>query len=324
MESISIAKALASKHQYKLVPGQELLALGAANVVGACFSAYPVTGSFSRSAVNDSVGCQTPLSGMITAALMCLTVTCLSPVFYSLPKFCFAAIVINSVTNLFAWEEALHLWKVKKTDFFLWMTAFLGTLFLGVMIGLGAAIGLSLVIIIYESVFPQISVLWNIPGTKYFRNIKQPEPGIFVPGVLVLRLGASLYFANVSYVRDHILEHLEVFSKRITDVRYIVLDMTSVTTMDSSSIHEFEDMLKELKQRGILVAFANCGNRIARTMDSAEFQEHIGDEWFLPETHLAVKYCVWHMAKPKVLEKADSPISFEKTEEELDSADEKV
>jgi len=324
MESISIAKALASKHQYKLVPGQEFLALGAANVVGACFSAYPVTGSFSRSAVNDSVGCQTPLSGMITAALMCLTVTCLSPVFYNLPKFCFAAIVINSVTNLFAWEEALHLWKVKKTDWLLWMTAFLGTLFLGVMLGLGIAIGLSLVIIIYESVFPQISVLWNIPGTKFFRNVKQPESGVFVPGVLVLRLGGSLYFANVSYIRDHIFEHLETFSKKITPVRYIVLDMTSVTTIDSSSIHEFEDMLKELKQRGIHVAFANCGNRVGRTMKSAEFQEHVGEEWFLPEAHVAVKFCVWHTSQPQALETADPPIPFEKTEGELDNADEKV
>lgn len=324
MESISIAKALASKHQYKLVPGQELLALGAANVVGACFSAYPVTGSFSRSAVNDSVGCQTPLSGMITAALMCLTVTVLSPIFYSLPKFCFAAIVINSVTNLFAWQEALHLWKVKKTDFLLWITAFLGTLFLGVMLGLGIAIALSIVIIIYESVFPQISVLWNVPGTNYFRNIKQPEPGIFIPGVLVMRLGGSLYFANVSYVRDHIVEQLEFFSKKISDVCYVVLDMTSVTTIDSSSIEEFEEMAGELKQRGILLAFANCGNRIKRTMEAAEFQEHIGAEWFLPETHLAVKYCVRHMAKPEAPEKTDVPVAFEKTEAELDNTDEKV
>jgi sulfate transporter 4 len=299
MESISIAKALASKHQYKLVPGQELLAIGAANIVGSCFSAYPVTGSFSRSAVNDSVGAQTPLSGMVTAAVMALTLTCLTPAFKNLPKFCLAAIVISSVVNLFAWREAMHLWKVKKSDFLLWVTAFLGTLFLGVMIGLGTAIVLSITIVIYEAVFPQIGILWNISGTKYFRNIKQPEQGVFIPGILVLRLGGSLYFANVAYVRDQIFEHLEVFSKKITSVRYIVLDMTPVTTIDSSSIHALEDMLIELAQRDIHLVFANCGNRIARTMEFAGFQEHVGKEWFLPETHLAVKYCIRHVGKTK-------------------------
>jgi sulfate transporter 4 len=299
MESISIAKALASKHQYKLIPGQELLAVGGANIIGACFSCYPVTGSFSRSAVNDSVGAQTPLSGMVTSGIMLLTLTCLTPLFKMLPKFCLAAIVISSVVNLFAWREAMHLWKVKKSDFILWMTAFLGTLFLGVMIGLGTAIMLSISIVIYEAVFPQIGILWNIAGTKYFRNIKQPEMGVFIPGILVLRLGGSLYFANVTYVRDQIFEHLEVFSKKITSVKYIVLDMTPVTTIDSSSIHALQDMLIELAQRDIQLVFANCGNRIVRTMQFAGFQQHVGAEWFLPETHLAVKYCIRHVAKIK-------------------------
>jgi sulfate transporter 4 len=161
MESISIAKALASKHRYKLIPGQELLAIGAANIIGACFSCYPVTGSFSRSAVNDSVGAQTPLSGMVTSGIMLLTLTCLTPLFKMLPKFCLAAIVMNSVINLFAWREAMHLWKVKKSDFILWMAAFLGTLFLGVMIGLGTAIMLSITIVIYEAVFPQVKHIPN-------------------------------------------------------------------------------------------------------------------------------------------------------------------
>ena len=74
-------------------------------------------------------------------------------------------------------------------------------------------------------------MLWNIAGTKFYRSIKQPEQGVFVPGILVLRLGGSLYFANVAFVRDQIFEHLSTFSKRITEVKYIVLNMTPVTTI---------------------------------------------------------------------------------------------
>lgn len=95
MESISIAKALAVQHGYKLVPGQELVALGTANIAGSMFSAYPTTGSFSRSAVNNSVGAQTALSGMVTAIIMFLTLGFLTPALENLPKFCLGAIVIS-------------------------------------------------------------------------------------------------------------------------------------------------------------------------------------------------------------------------------------
>ena len=105
--------------------------------------------------------------------------------------------------------------------------------------------------------------------------------------------------------------------------------MTPVTTIDTSSIHAFEDMMVELKQRNILLVFANCGNRVARTMEFAGFQQHIGAEWFLPETHLAVKYCIRHVAKIKkskreAMEKTEEVVAFADTEASLDKADEKV
>jgi len=99
--------------------------------------------------------------------------------------------------DLVAIGEAKHLWHVQKRDFFLWVLAFLGTLFLGVLFGLLVAVGASLVIVLYESVRPQIAVLWKLPGTAIYRNVKQGEsPGQFVRGVLVLRVArlARLFF----------------------------------------------------------------------------------------------------------------------------------
>merc|ERR1719189_1673314 len=109
MESIAIGKQLAAKNDYKIDANGEMVALGLTNFVGSIFSAYPTTGSFSRSAVNDSTGAKTQSAGLVTALVMFLTLMVLTPLFYYLPKFALAAIVINSVRKLVAYKEAIHL-----------------------------------------------------------------------------------------------------------------------------------------------------------------------------------------------------------------------
>jgi len=307
MESIAISKSLAAKHKYEVVPGQELFALGVANILGSLTSSYPVTGSFSRSAVNNMVGCKTNLSGAVTGVLVMLILLVLTAPFKFLPKFCLAAIVVSSVTNLIDTAEARHLWKVKKADFCLWILAFFGVLFAGVQNGLLGAISASLVIVIYESVRPQISVLWRLPETPIYRNIKQESLGQFVPGVLIVRLGASMYFANVSYIRDHIRKLVTEFSGgddglpsaalTKTPVRYIVMEMTPVVSVDSTAVHMLEDMHRDLKERGVRVAFATVGNRVEQTLRRAGVVDKIGAHWFCPSVHAAVQFCVQHQAK---------------------------
>lgn len=208
MESIAIAKSLAAKHKYEVDPGQELFAIGMSNLLGSMFSSYPVTGSFSRSAVSNNLGAQTNLAGFVTASLMLLTVLVLVPtkVFFFLPLFALAAIVCSSVTNLVDIAEMRYLWRVKKSDWCLWMLAFLGTLFLGVQEALLVSVGISLLVVIFESVRPQMVVLWRLPGTPIYRNVKQDSVGTFVPGVLIVRIGASMYFANVAFIRDKLKE----------------------------------------------------------------------------------------------------------------------
>jgi len=307
MESIAISKSLAAKHKYELSAGQELFALGVANIFGAFTSSYPVTGSFSRTAVNNMVGCKTNLSGAVTGVLVMLILLVLTAPFKFLPKFCLAAIVVSSVTNLIDYNEAIHLWKIKKADFCLWVLAFLGTLFLGVQNGLLVAIGASLVIVIYESVRPQISVLWRLPETPIYRSIKQESLGQFVPGTLIVRLGSSMYFANVAYIRDHIWKLVREFSggeeglpsAALTKqpVRYIIMEMTPVTTVDSTAVHMLEDMNRDLKERGIRVAYATVSTRVEKTLRLSGSIEKIGAHWFFPSVHAAVQFCSQHQQK---------------------------
>jgi len=291
MESIAIGKNLAARNGYELDPGQELLALGMANLAGAAFSCYPVTGSFSRSAVNNQTGAVSQLSGLVTSIIMLLTLLLLTPLFHYLPKFALAAIVINSVIPLVAYQEARRLFNVKQTDFLLWLTAFLGTLFLGVLLGIAIAVGLSLVIVISESVRPQIVVLWRIPGTSIYRNMKQETNGAFVPNIFIVRVGSSLYFANASFLKDTLITHVNDL-KHVNPIEYVVLEMTAVVSIDSTAAHVIHDIVMEFRERGIKVAFAMVGKRVEATMDKAKLREEIGEHWFFHTVDDAVQYCV--------------------------------
>lgn len=302
MESFSIAKAISVQHGYDIMPNQELVALGTANLAGSFFSAYPTTGSFSRSAVNNSTGAQTLLSGMVTSIVMLLAIGVLSPLLQNLPEFCLAAIVISSVIGLFAYKDAMMMWKVKKSDFLLWIVAFLFTIFLGAKYGLGVAIGLSLLIVIYESVTPQIHVLWSIPNTSHYRHVRQPEKGNFIQGVHIFRIAtSSMYFANsntISVRLEKLMSQVEEDSGDIEtmavvgDPRCIVLDMTTVETIDTSALKALEEMYKLWLHRGVQICFANCSTRVLRTMDFAKFEDIVSEKWFFPEVQSAVKYYI--------------------------------
>jgi len=293
MESIAIGKNLASKNGYEVEAGQEMLALGLANLVGSFFSCYPVTGSFSRSAVNDSTGARSQLSGLVTALFLFLTLLVLTPVFYYLPTFALAAVVLNSVWKLIAYDEAIHLFKLKREDFMLWMVAFLGTLILGVLVGISMAVGLSLVIVIYQSARPQIAILWRIPGTNIYRNMKQEGSGAFISSVFICRIGSSMYFANAAYIKEMILTYVSELED-INKTRYVVLEMTSVVTIDSTAVHMLLDLVQDFRTRNMQVAFCMVERSCLKTMRKAGLEAKIGDQWFFPTVHDAVLFCLKH------------------------------
>jgi len=298
MESIAIGKNLAAKHGYEVDAGQEMLALGIANLVGSVFSCYPVTGSFSRSAVSNSTGALSQLSGFITAVVMFCTLMFLTPLFYYLPTYALAAIVLNSVIALVAYDEAIKLLRIKKADFVLWVVAFLGTLFLGVLMGIAVAVSLSLIMVIEQSARPQISILWRIPGTTIYRSMKQEGSGSFIPNVFICRIGSSMYFANAAYVKDMILTFVSDLEE-VNPTSYIVLEMTPVVTIDSTAVHVLQDIVHDFRSRDIQTAFCMVGNRVEKTMVRAKLKEYIGEQWFFPTVHDAVMFCLKHKQAKK-------------------------
>mmetsp|Transcript_87940 Transcript_87940/g.273610 ORF Transcript_87940/g.273610 Transcript_87940/m.273610 type:complete len:858 (-) Transcript_87940:132-2705(-) len=305
MESIAIGKNLAAKHGYEIDAGQEMLAVGIANLVGSALSCYPVTGSFSRSAVNNTTGAQTQLSGLITALVLLCTLLFLTPCFYYLPMFALAAIVMNSVISLIAYDVAIELFKVKRYDFVLWVVAFIGTLLLGVLKGVALAVIMSLVVVIFESVRPAITILWRVPGTTMYRAIELESRGTFVPNIFIARIGASMYFANASYIKDSILTFIDDISD-YTATEYVVLDMSSVYSLDSTAVHTVQDIVHDFRHRGIEVAFVTVGRYVEKVMARADLLKLIGDRWMFSSVHAAVRYCLIHQYHKKEMRSFDN------------------
>lgn len=344
MESIAIAKKLAQVHGYELDSSMELMGLGMANLTSGLFGGYPVTGSFSRSAVNNASGAHSGLSAMVTATMVGITLLCLTSVFELLALAALAAIVISGVISLVDYSEAIYLWRVHKFDFSVWMVAFIGTLFLGVELGLGISVGISLLLVIFESAYPHTAMLGRLPGTHHYRNIKQYPDAEQYDGIVLVRVDAPIYFANTQHVRDKIHKYYqraeeklqggersgdgddeagednpsEALSDDVQRVRFVILELTPVSHIDTSALHTLQEMSASFrKDRGIQLCLSNPNPRVMSRLVSSGLVEEIGRDYIFVSMQDAVHYCLDHMDMVEI-ERHESRVALAKMGEDED------
>ncbi|MFD1608622.1 SulP family inorganic anion transporter [Oceanobacillus luteolus] len=273
MESIAMAKAIAVKEKYKVVPNRELVGLGLANVAGSFFSAYPVTGGFSRSAVNYQAGARTPLASIITAVLIILTLLFFTGFFYYLPNAVLAAIIIVAVINLIDVKEPRYLFKIQKTDGWTWVITFIATLAIGIEQGILFGLAFSLVVFIGRSAYPHVAELGYLRKENVFRNIKRyPEADVH-PEVLIFRVDSPLYFANMTFLENKLCEAV---GER-PQTKWIVLDFSGVNTIDAVAIHALEEILKSCGKGEIRFKIAAIKGPVMDLMKKAQWDEKFGD-----------------------------------------------
>ncbi len=254
MESIAVAKAIQSKHRdYKVIPNQELIGLGLANIFGSFFQSYPTTGGFSRTAVNDQAGAKTGLAAIISAVLIIITLLFLTPLFYNLPKAILASVIMVAVFGLIDYKEAIHLWKSNRTDFFLLLITFFATLTIGIEKGIGLGVILSLVVVLLKTTKPHVAVLANIKGTHFYRSIDRfGKDLVLKDAILIVRFDAQLYFANTTCFKDTLEELVSQKGKKL---KLIIIDGESINGLDSSGVHALKDVIDLYQSKKIKIAF---------------------------------------------------------------------
>ncbi len=252
MEAIAVAKAVQQKSkEYKIDANQELVALGAANVGGALFQSFPVTGSFSRTAINYESGAKTGIAGIISAGVVALTLLFLTPLFYYLPNAVLAAIIIMAVYGLIEYDEMKRLWRLGHYDRYMMIAAFAGTLFIGIKEGILLGVTLSVIMLLLRSARPNHAVLGRIPGTSIYRNIDRYETEKN-PETLIFRFDAPLHFANAEYFRQKINDLIS----NQPGTTCLILDLNGVNEIDSTGLDELIETINDAKHRNIDIKLA--------------------------------------------------------------------
>ena len=288
MESIAVAKAIQAKHKnYQVVPNQELIALGVANIGGSFFQAFPTTGGFSRTAVNDQTGAKSGMASIFSAALIALTLLFLTPLFYYLPKAILASVIMVAVFGLIDFKEAKHLWQTDRGDFLMMLATFLGTLSLGIEEGILIGVVLSLGLIIFRTTQPHTAILGKIPGKPHYKNIDRFHHLEVRDDILVFRFDARLYFANVSFFKEKV--EAEILKKG-KSLKLFLLDADSMNGIDSSGVHAIKDIIEFCEDRNIQFQFVGVKGPIRDVFHRANIVEKIGDSNFFFRIQHAVDF----------------------------------
>lgn len=293
MESISVAKAFARKNRYGIDANRELVGLGVANIAGSLFQGYPVTGGFSRTAVNGQAGAKTGLASLITAGVIGLTLLFLTPLFYYLPKAVLAAIIMVAVFGLVDVAEVKHLYQVKKSDLALLLVTFVATLSLGIEAGIGVGVGASLLVVIFRTTRPHTAVLGRIPGTHVYRNVDR-NPGVETfDGVLVVRVDAQFYFGNVTFLKETLQR---LVREAGSEVHAVVINASTINHLDSSADGALHEIVTDFREQGIELFFANVRGPVMDVMKRSHFVDHLGEDHFEMSVTRAVSRAREHVA----------------------------
>lgn len=285
LESIAVAKKIASAKRYEIDANKELVGLGLANLVGAFFKAMPVTGGFSRTAVNNNAGANTGLAAIITAMLIGFALLFLTPLFYYIPNAILGSVIMVAVFGLIDVREVKHLWKVKKDDLGLLVFTFLATLILGVKTGIFMAVGLSMVWFVIKTTRPHYAVLGRLPGTDVYRNVKRHEEAETRPNILAIRFDAQFYYGNVSFLKDTIKR---AEADMTTPLKAVVLDACSINQLDSSADTALHELLRDYRLRGVDLFIANVKGPVMDVMERSGFVDTLGRDHFFLTTREAM------------------------------------
>lgn len=276
LESIAIAKSFAAKNGSTIDPSQELVALGLANMVGSFFRSFPAAGGFARSAVNQQAGAKTGLASLISAFLVGMTLLFFTPLFTFLPKALLASIVIVAAASLIDVEEVKYLWRVNRTDLALLVLTFTSTLILGVEEGILTGLILSLLSFVNQASRPHMAVIGKLPNQLVFRNVDRFPEAEIIPGVLLFRVDASLFFGNVDVVREAIESAIE----ESDDVRVLILDLYPVNRIDSTALNSLSKLHNWLELRHISLFLSGVKGPIRDMFFKAGLTDKFGADHF--------------------------------------------
>jgi high affinity sulfate transporter 1 len=256
-DTIATSTSFAARRGDEVDPNREMIGLGTANLAAGLFQGFPVSTSSSRTAVAEQSGAKTQLTGVVGAAFVALMLLFFSSLLADLPQTALAAVVITAAVSLFDAPALVRFARVRTSSLILSLAATAGVVFLGVLPGIGLAIGLSILLFFQRSWWPTGEILGHVERTDEWHSLSAVPEGVQRDGVLVYRWEAPLFFANAGMFRQQV-RHLV----RSQHPRWVVLQCEAITDIDVTAADMLEDLDLELNAQGIHVAFVELRTRL--------------------------------------------------------------
>ncbi len=284
LESVSVAKALASRKRQRIDANQELLALGCANLGAAFSGGYPVAGGLGRSMVNFNSGANTPLASVITASLIAVALMFLTPLLYFLPRAVLAAIIIVAVAGLMDIKTLKHVWSYDKTEAASFIATFLVVLSVGIEWGILFGALLSIGFHLHRSSKPHIAVVGRVGDTEHFRNVER-HPVKTCAHVIAIRVDENLYFANTGYLEDYVMGLIADNPQ----AEHLVLVCSAVNEIDSSALELLDTLVERLAYAGLTLHLAEVKGPVMDQLKKTPFLQRIKPGQVFLSTHQAMQ-----------------------------------
>ena len=286
-EALGVAHEFAEKHGYEVNADQELNAHAAANLVSALFGGMLAAGSMSASAVKEGAGARSQVTNLVTWVVTIITVLFLTPLFTTLPEAVLAALIIHAVWHIIASRKLQKLRLASPVEFWFGVLAMAGVLFIDVLQGMIIGVVASLVFVIYRSSRPHVSSLGRVPGVPgAYSDLGRHPENTPVPGVLIVRVDAQLYYANALTVRDRVKA---MIAELASPPRAVILDSTAWDEIDVTSTDVIKGLVKELHGNGIDVYWAEVHAPVLEYGRQTGLFAAIGEDHVFPTVDAAVR-----------------------------------
>ncbi|WP_426269362.1 SulP family inorganic anion transporter [Dyella kyungheensis] len=268
-----LSRTYAAKTRAVVDPNQEMIGLGVANLAAGLFQGFPISSSSSRTPVAEAAGAKTQLAGVVGALAVALLLLLAPDLLEDLPSSALAAIVIAAAIGLFEFNDLRRIFRIQPWEFWLSIACFVGVAALGVIPGIGIAIAIAIIEFLWDGWRPHYAVMGRVDGIRGYHDIKRYPSARLIPGLILFRWDAPLFFANAELFHQRILEAV---AQSPTPVRRIVVAAEPVTSIDVTSADMLAELEGALRESAIELRFAEIKDPVKEKLKRFALLERFG------------------------------------------------
>ncbi len=280
-----LSRAYAARLGSRVDPNQEMVGLGAANLATGFFQGFPISSSSSRTPVAEAAGARTQLTSVVGALAIALLLLVAPSLLQHLPTAALAAVVIASAIGLIEVADLKRIYRIQRWEFWLAIVCFVGVAVLGVIPGIGLAIAIAIIEFLWDGWRPHSAVLGRAYGVKGYHDITRYPDARRVPGLVLFRWDAPLFFANAEFFRERVLDAVATSP---TPVRWLVVAAEPVTSVDVTACDVVAELDRSLHAQGIEFCFAELKDPVKDKLKRFGLFAQLGENYFFPTIGVAV------------------------------------